>query len=205
LADSGCSVVAPDLRGHGLSPATSSYRFVDMAADLLSVGSEWDLVLGHSLAGPITASFASQSDGVGKLLLLDPLLDIPSERFDEVVSDQLSELDPVATAESLLAINPRWHLEDCFHKAVGARATSPFVVGACLRDNAPYHHLGLLERLDVATVILGSDPEAGALFLPQSLTHLDNALVTYRMIEGAGHSLHREQPELVVEAALGLV
>ena len=33
LAERGCHVVAPDLRGHGLSPSTSGYGFAAMAAE----------------------------------------------------------------------------------------------------------------------------------------------------------------------------
>jgi len=48
-------VIAPDLRGHGLSPHGDSYRYADYAGDLLSLlddlGLERAAVVGHSLGG----------------------------------------------------------------------------------------------------------------------------------------------------------
>jgi pimeloyl-ACP methyl ester carboxylesterase len=194
--------VAPDLRGHGLSPSTTGYRFAEIAMDLASVGSAWDLVVGHSLGGPIVAAFGLGPGRPDRLLLLDPLLDVPDDEFDALVSGQLSELDPAATAESIREMHPDWDLEDCFHKAVGARSTSRGVVERSLRDNAPYHHVGMLDALSVPTMILGSDPDCGALFHPASADLIDNPLVSYQELEGTGHSVQREQPSLVVAEVL---
>lgn len=173
-----------------------------MAADLTPVGSGWDLVVGHSLGGLVATEYAREPDRCEHLLLLDPLMDVPDSAFDGLVSDLLAELDPGATSESIRALHPAWDREDCFHKAVGARATSPYVVERCLRDNVPYHHLPKLEGLSVTTTILGSDPRCGALFHPDSMSLIDNARVTYRKLDGTGHSIQREHPDLVVRQAI---
>lgn len=205
LADFGATVVAPDLRGHGRSPSTESYTFAAMAADVASVGEGWDLIIGHSLGGPIACLVAAGDPSSRAVLLLDPFLDAPSAEFDELVDDLLSELDPHATAESIAGEQPSWHAEDCFHKAISARLTSPYVVERCLRDNAPYRHLALLETPTAPIHILGSDPVHGALFAPSAIDDVTNRRVTYRMVAGAGHSLQRERPEVVVDAARSLL
>jgi pimeloyl-ACP methyl ester carboxylesterase len=205
LAAIGCSVIAPDLRGHGRSASTETYTFDAMAADLAVVGSGWDLIVGHSLGGPIACMAAAGDQSSRAVLLLDPFLDMPDTEFEDVLDDLLTELDPHATAESIASVQPTWHAEDCFHKAVGARLTSPYVVERCLRDNAPYHHLGLLDALDAPTHILGSDPDHGAMFDPDAMSATTRGRVTYQMVSGAGHSLQRERPELVVDTVRSIL
>lgn len=205
LADLGCTVVAPDLRGHGRSPSTESYRFEAMAADVASMGAGWDLVVGHSLGGPIACLVAADDPTVRAVLLLDPFLDAPDSALDGLIAELVSELDPHATAETIASEQPAWHAEDCFHKAIGARLTSPYVVERCLRDNAPYHHLEMLDRLEIPVSILGSDPDRGAFFTAEAMDVVTNRLVTFRMVAGAGHSLQRERPDAVVDAARSML
>ncbi len=205
LAEAGCSVVAPDLRGHGQSPSAMTYRFSDHANDLATLGDSWDLIVGHSLAGPIVALVAAQTGNARRLLLLDPMFDIPDPEFEVVVADQLSEIDPNASAEDYEGDYPGWHPEDRFRKAVGARATSPFVIEQCLRDNAPYHHLELLEVLVMRTRILLADPTVGTMSLAESFDRIKNPVVTHIQIDGAGHSIQRDRPDLVIEHALDLL
>lgn len=205
LAHFGATVIAPDLRGHGRSPSAESYAFAAMAADVASLGKGWDLIIGHSLGGPIACLVAARDPSVRALLLLDPFLDAPDAEFDVVLDDLLSELDPHATADSIAGEQPGWHPEDCFHKAISARLTSPYVVERCLRDNVPYHHLGLLDSPNAPIRILGSDPHHGALFAPGAVDGVANPRVTYEMVAGAGHSLQRERPDVVIEAARSLL
>lgn len=201
------SVVAPDLRGHGQAPRAARYRIDDHAADLAALGSGWDLVIGHSLAGPIVATAALAPGFARALLLLDPVFEIADDQLDAVVDDQLSELDPHAEPGVILAANPSWSPEDAFQKAMGARLTSPSVVERCLRDSAPWHHLDLLTPDELPrTHILGADPTIGAMF-PPSLAD-DPRLgprVTYEMVQGVGHGIHRAEPVRVVDAARSLL
>ncbi len=182
-----------------------TYRFSDHAKDLASLGDSWDLIVGHSLAGPIVAVVSAQTGNTRRVLLLDPVFDIPDLEFEAVVADQLSEIDPNAGAEDYEADHPDWHPEDRFHKAVGARSTSPFVIEQCLRDNAPYHHLDLLEELAVPTRILRADPTVGTMSPAESFDRIKNPVVTHIQIDGAGHSIQRDRPDLVIEHALDLL
>lgn len=201
LAQLGCAVVAPDLRGHGRSAPAESYLFSEMAADLASLDGDWDLIVGHSLGGPIACLLATERPPRNGLLLLDPFLDAVDSEFDAIVEAVLTEVDPNATEESIAAQHPAWHPEDSNHKAIGARLTSRYAVERCLRDNAPYHHLGLLGDVNTPVSILGSDPALDALFHPEFLDRIDNTDVWYEMVHEAGHSLQRERPVVVVDRA----
>jgi len=190
LAASGHDVTAADLRGHGLSPPGDGYDFEVMASDLVALGS-WDIVVGHSLGGPIAAVATRLDPGfAARLVLVDPVFEI--DDVDAAVAGQLAELDPDATVESVAAAHPAWSPLDAHYKAVGARTTPRRVVEACLRDNRPWAHLGLLDELEVPTTILGADPSIATLFPPGHAERVRNESVHYRMIEGVGHSIHRE-------------
>jgi pimeloyl-ACP methyl ester carboxylesterase len=204
LARSGAAVTAPDLRGHGASPSALCYGLDDFVTDLVALGNGWDLVVGHSLGGTVAARALAISPGFARCaLLLEPVLELPEDDFEAVVRGQLAELgsaDPAAFQAS----NPHWHPEDCRLKAIAAAACSPFVNEAVLRDNRPWSYAGLLESLRTPVVVLGGDPAADAMLDPRLGEALAraNPNVSYRRLAGAGHSPHRDQPELVARTAL---
>lgn len=201
LVGLGCVVTAPDLRGHGQSPTAASYGFEEHAEDLRVLGGQWELAVGHSLAGPILASTAQSAGLIANLLLLDPVFEIPEDDFDAVVQDQLSEVGALVTQTSIAESNPSWHPEDCFHKAAGAQATSPFVIERCLRDNAPFDHLGRLRDLKMPVEILAADPTVGTMAPASIFTKLGMSNVSHLVLPGLSHGLHRERPDLVVDKA----
>lgn len=208
LADEGVRVVAPDLRGHGNAPRTTSYSLVAQAADLLALdGGPWDVVVGHSLAGPIVTTAVAERPGWAKsVLLLDPLFDVDDDRVPLLVDDQLFELDLNANPDHILAANPGWTHEDAFHKAYAARTTSPTTVRGCLEHNRPWHYLPLLTTPNLPpTVVIGADPAVGALFPPELAQRPEVQHVTYRTATGTGHGIHRERPEIVVAEVRGLL
>lgn len=204
LADAGFTVVAPDLRGHGDAPTTSRYRFDDFADDLAALGGKWDLVIGHSLGGPIACALARRCDAVtALLLLLDPVFVIAESDFDEVAADQIAEADLHAEPATFAAANPRWHPLDAFHKARAARSVSPFAVERVLHDNAPWNHTALACGLDRPVRILAGDPAVFTMCPAEIGGRLAAAepLVTFDVVAGTGHSVHRDAPSAVVTAA----
>ena len=203
LASLGCTVTAVDLRGHGRSPHAPSYTLDEVASDVAELDHGWDLVVGHSMGGPV-ATLVAMREERGRLLLLDPLFDVADSDFDEVVEDQVAELgsgDP----NGIQALHPRWHIEDCRQKAIAIRLTSSGAVAGYLRDNQPFHFRAILDRCVVETLILGSDPAEGTLFPPESMHEIHNRRVSYRMVIGCGHSIQRERPDQVVSAARELL
>ena len=131
LAADGRRVVAPDLRGHGRSPAAVSYALADLAADVRAIGGDWDLVVGHSLGGTLAAHLVGDPGFARRAVLLDPVLQLPEEGFEAIVAAQLAEL-------AAPPADPRWHPEDARLKRAAARQTSPYVNEAVLRDNRPW-------------------------------------------------------------------
>lgn len=203
LASLGCEVTAVDLRGHGNSPSAASYALDELAADVAALTGRWRLVIGHSMGGPV-ASIIGATGRCERLLLLDPLFEIAEVDFEAVLAEQLAELD-AADVDVVRALHPEWHVEDCRQKAIAVGLTSDHTIEACLRDNRPFLHRELLDLIKVETLILGSDPESGSLFPPETMSRIDNPLVSYRMVAGCGHSIQREQPYQVIRAARELL
>jgi pimeloyl-ACP methyl ester carboxylesterase len=195
LAAAGRRVVAPDLRGHGHSPPAAGYALSDLAADVRALGCGWDLVIGHSLGGTLAAHLLADPEFARRALLLDPVLQLPEDEFEAIVAAQLAELaDPAA--------DPRWHPEDARLKAVAARQTTPAVNEAVLRDNRPWAYERLLDDVVTPVTILGSDPARGGMLDPATGEAIAARApaVSYRRLEGVGHSAHRDAPALVLGA-----
>jgi pimeloyl-ACP methyl ester carboxylesterase len=207
LAHAGLDVAAPDLRGHGQSPSGQRYRLDDFVADLIAVGDGWDLVLGHSLGGTLIARMLAADPGFARAaVLLDPVLELPEDDFDAIVAGQLAELS-TADPAALQAEHPAWHPDDSQIKALAAAACSPLVNEAVLRENRPWDYAGLLAQSRTPTLVLGADPAAGGMLDPRLARRLaaDSAQVSYRELGGVGHSVHRDRPQLVIEAVLEAV
>nr|WP_042195166.1 alpha/beta hydrolase [Kibdelosporangium sp. MJ126-NF4]CEL21748.1 hydrolase [Kibdelosporangium sp. MJ126-NF4]CTQ92528.1 hydrolase [Kibdelosporangium sp. MJ126-NF4] len=202
LGAQGFTVTAPDLRGHGDSPHASHYTAADYAADVRALGERWDLVVGHSLGGLIALHAARDPDWTTRLVLLDPAVELSDsdvERYTELNTQEvLRPQDP----EALLAANPRWHPEDARLKFQAVLATSPYVSERTMRENAPWHYLADVEALAVPTLILGADPAAGGVFGPNlgDAVAAANTGIEYRVVAEAGHSVHRDAPDAVLEA-----
>ena len=163
--------------------------------------SNWDLVVGHSLAGPIVTTAAMTSGFTRSLLLLDPVFDIDDDTFPDVAADQVGELN--LTASQLLDAHPEWHPEDRDLKLRAGQMTSAFVVERCLTDSAPWHHLALLTHDALPpTTILAADPEVGTMFPPEHAQRVASDHVRYEALPGIGHGIHRELPDRVVQSVI---
>ncbi|WP_382304132.1 alpha/beta hydrolase [Herbiconiux sp. UC225_62] len=213
LAASGWSVTAPDLRGHGASPRTLTYRLADYTADVVNLepaGAHrpWDLVVGHSLGGAVaTVAAEANPDWTRAILLLDPVLRMPDEQHDAVVADLLGDLDRL-DADELLRANPRWHTEDAVQKVNAARVVSPFVVERTVRDNGSWHLEPVAARIRRRVRVLGADPRLGASFTAaegERLTAASPESFSAAIVEGAGHSIQRDDADRVVAEALALI
>ncbi|MCS5720998.1 alpha/beta hydrolase [Herbiconiux sp. CPCC 203407] len=230
LAEQGCAVTAADLRGHGASPRTTDYSLDGYAADVVrlrpgagtdemaagTTGGErpWDLVIGHSLGGAVSVVAAAAAPRWARtLLLLDPVIAVDHEEADDLVADLLGDLEELDPAE-LLRRHPRWHAEDAVQKVLAARVVSPFVVERTVLDNTTSGPAAGRWQLDQSLAalaprvhVLAADPECGAIFSPQQGAALTAATAdaTVQTVVGAGHSVHRDAPGIVVAAALALM
>lgn len=201
LAGAGWLVLAPDLRGHGRSPTADRFDLPTLTADVRALGTGWDLVVGHSLGGAIAASLLAEDDDVTAAVLVDPVL-----RLEEPARQSL-RVALAAEAEGLDAAgireaNPGWHERDVWRKAAATRLVSPDVVHAVLDDNDPWDLRPLAGRWRTRIELLGAAPAAGGLLDPVTADEVVEAApcdVRFRAVD-AGHSIHRERPEVVRDA-----
>lgn len=201
LADDGFDVVAPDLRGHGLSPATRRYDLDGYTADVRLLGGRWDLVIGHSLGGSIAAHLLADDGVADRGVLLDPVLRLEAPARQELERDLATEVGGTLTGDQLRREHPTWDEEDIFRKVAAAATVSPRVTSATLTHNDPWDVMSDAGRWEVPVTILAADPARDALFLPDHADELAAAGVAADVvtIHGAGHSVHRDAPADVIE------
>lgn len=196
LEAEGWAVSAPDLRGHGDAPPATRYRFDDYASDLPS--GPFDLVVGHSLGGAV-AVVAGLGD---RIVLLDPVLHVEAAEWDAVRADQVAELG--LTEERLRAAKPHWHERDIAHKLAAVRAADPRMVERTFDDNPGWNVIPQAQDLTVPTLILGGDPAVYSMLSTRTVDAVTsvNRRVEFRVVDGAGHSPHRDRPEQTIAAIL---
>ncbi|MDR7385266.1 alpha/beta fold hydrolase [Promicromonospora iranensis] len=203
LAEDGYEVVAPDLRGHGTSPRADSYLLADHVADVHALGTGWDLVVGHSIGG-LLGALAAVADRrfTRRLVLLDPALDLPDDRFETGAAEEVAEATHPPSAQAVQAAHTTWDRRDAAAVADAAKAADATAVARTLRDNTPWRYTGVISRLVVPTLVLGADPAHGALFRPRTGVELmiRNPSVRVRVVVGAGHAVHRDRPAAVAAA-----
>lgn len=197
LEGDGWDVHTVDLRGHGLAGSADSYSLADYAGDL---SGNWDLVVGHSLGGAVAVLAAQRTGFAGRLVLLDPVLDVAEDEFDEILADQLSELD--LTAESIAELKPHWHERDREAKLSGIQHTNAYAVEHTFTDTGRWNVASEAASLTIPTLILSGDHAVYSMLAASTVEELRaaNPLVDYVIIDGAGHSPHRDKPEATFAA-----
>jgi pimeloyl-ACP methyl ester carboxylesterase len=196
LADLGYTVTAPDLRSHGESPKSEDLSVPAYAADVLALGSQWDLVLGHSLGGAVVlACLETDPDFAKKLILEDPAKVI--ERNPLIRTWLLDVFNRPLTTEQISLDNPRWQIEDARAKAEALRQSGPEVVDQTLNAEA-WDGTPVLAGISVPTLLLGADPTLVALVTPEigQAFAASNPLIEFETIVNGSHSMHRDEYRL---------
>ncbi len=204
LAAAGYPSAAPDLRGHGESPRTDEYSFGGYAADVVSSHpGPWDLVVGHSLGGAVAVRAAElDPDFTAAYLLIDPAIDLDSVTLKNLRSDLVAEAEHPPSVAQLIADHPAWNREDAVRKRAALLATEPAVMSGTCDDNPDWNVGQELSRIKTPVHILGADIDPLYTNADFERHSLPGSNLTFEIVPGAGHSIHRDDPETVIARAL---
>ncbi len=200
LASDGWSATAVDLRGHGNAPRASTYAITDFASDLEATtpdgATSWDLVIGHSIGAASAVVASSRKPAWAKrLLLIDPALSLDdSVRMQILENQRLGHLHQ--SVDEASALNPQWHPLDWELKIQANRAASLFALEHAVYDNDPWDVTEYARSVSVPTHVLGGEQGLGSMFYGDYAADMlaANENFSYEVIEGAGHSVHRDKP-----------
>jgi pimeloyl-ACP methyl ester carboxylesterase len=194
LVGLGYEVVAVDLLGHGSRPVVTDYTHAAYAQDVLTHGTGWDLVLGHSLGGAVALVAQDLDPGFARMLvLLDPLLQNTDP--ENSLKQHLAGVDAKPDADELSADLPRWHRRDCAAKARALRGVDRTTVVRTIMQNASRDHRETVARLTVPTLLVGAYADA---LVDRSLGSAlagANPHVEFVVVAGSGHGIHRDSYE----------
>ena len=208
LAEAGWSATAVDLRGHGVAPRASRYRIADFAEDLAvttpSGRGAWDVVIGHSIGAASAVMAATNAPSwTQKLILLDPALELGEATKNQVLENQ-RQGHLHQGVEEIRQANPHWHPLDIELKVQAHRQASLYALEHAVFDNDPWNVTAEATALKIPTHVIGADPSQGSMFCNDYAATMvgANPQMTYEVIEGAGHSVHRDKPEDTIQAIL---
>ena len=209
----GLRVVALDLRGHGLSEHAGSYRYADYEHDLISLldalGLESAPVAGHSLGGYVALLAASRSVRVSAVLAVDvksdwteqdaALADGSRDATQRVQDDRDDLL--ARFARSLDSVG----LGDDELDALADRALEPVDGGWRYRwdrrvlASEPVEPFAFLPQVRCPVHVLAG--ARSAVMPPESARRFAGAIpgATLEIVDGVGHHVELEAPELVAE------
>ena len=208
-------VVALDFRGHGLSDHRNSYGYADYEYDLLWLLDRLELdrvtVAGHSLGGYVALSAARRSNRIGRVLAIDVKSDWTEEdsafaarsrgRSQRVEADRevlvgrlaksvdlsLDELEVVAK-RSIEQVDGGWRFR-WDRRVLDTEPVDPFAFLSGVR--CPTH------------VMAGSQSDV---MPPERARRFAEAIpgATVEVVEGAGHHVELDAPQVVAERILEL-
>lgn len=207
LADAGWYATAVDLRGHGLSPRALDYTIAAHAADLSATtpedGAAWDLVIGHSLGGASAIVAAAEDPNwARRLVLIDPAVVLTTKAQGNMESSMANTFAE-ETTETVRAAHPHWHEQDIELKVLSVRQGSPWAVRQSSSQNQSWDVRAEASRLTIPAHIIAGDPAIMSVFAGAlAVEVLKNPVFSMSVIEGAGHSPHRDKPEATMAQLL---
>ena len=167
----------------------------DYRDDVLELGAEWDLLLGHSLGGAVAlAALAARPHWTRKLILEEPA--IFGRADSAIVEWLLADFDQPLTAERVAWSNPRWHLRDAAAKAQALQQCGPEAVEGTMGE-ADWDLWHVIEKLSIPTLLLAADPDLTALIRPEmgDAAVEVNPLISFATVPNGDHSMHRDEYE----------
>lgn len=210
-------VLALDLRGHGASgrPPTG-YGLPDYVADLDRVvrglGLDRPPIVGHSLGALVALLWAAEHPSrAGRLVAEDPPLRTRPDILPAFDGWQQLNRAPVEHVAAWFAgEHPDWTPEACRRRAEAICSVHPAVFAELRAEAERNLATGRVERLEemaalaVPTLLLRGEPDLGSMTLAADAARLRAIAPDLRevVIAGAGHNLHREQPDRFLDAVV---
>lgn len=192
LVDLGFTVVAPDLRAHGMSPTGTDLTIDSYREDVRLLGNGWDLLVGHSLGGTIAAAIlAVRPDFARRVVLEDPAIDsVGTERLLAESPEPLAR----PTVAAVAAEHPDWHPRDVELKVESLLQCGVDGPRRTMDDASPWDVWPEVLALRIPTLLMAADPARGSLLSAAKGEEAErcNDLIEFVLLEGAGHSMHRD-------------
>ncbi|MEA2002453.1 MAG: alpha/beta hydrolase [Actinomycetota bacterium] len=192
LVKLGFTVVAPDLRAHGTSPAGDDLTVESYRDDVLLLGNGWDLLIGHSLGGTIAAAvLADRPDFARRLILEDPAID--SVGTARLLAES-PEPSARPTVKAIAAEHPDWHPRDVELKVESLLQCGVEGPRRTMEDASPWDVWPDVLGLRIPTLLIAADPVRGSLVSAEKGAEAagGNEFIEFVLLEGASHSMHRD-------------
>jgi N-formylmaleamate deformylase len=217
-------VIMVDARGHGRSTAPASDKAYttqlmvdDLAAFIDVMGLKKPALVGHSMGAAVAAQFAANNPGKVKWLVLeeppwgimrmnlneDARVEMAEDWRDTILDQKemsIPELIVMDKGNRDVENVPPWDDLDYPAWAESNKQVSPYVVNLA-REGWPDWRTFVAD-IDCPTLVLGGDPELGALAMPESLAEIGavNPDIQILRIANAGHSIRREQFDRYIDS-----
>jgi pimeloyl-ACP methyl ester carboxylesterase len=181
----GYRVLAPDLRGHGHSERSASYRLADFADDLVqTLPAGADLAIGHSLGG-LVLSRAVGRLRPGRAVYYDPAFVLP--QVPPRLRAQLADMMANPSRDSIESQNPRWSQADLdAEMAALALFDQSVAIGLLELTGKSF----LPEGPEVPSLVMLADPSV--VVPPDAAALLRGRGFEVVTVAGAGHCIHRD-------------
>ncbi|MCK5669187.1 MAG: alpha/beta fold hydrolase [Gammaproteobacteria bacterium] len=209
-----CKVFTLDLRNHGESEHSETMSYQDMADDVFQFISEHDLeevsIVGHSMGGKVAMQMALGHPEIIKRLII---IDIAPVQYQHSFDNLISSLD----ALPLDQISSRQEADEYLKTSVQPESLRQFLLqnlhkletGFCWRINLKAIQSCIDELMGFHTAHREKQYQKSVLFLKGEksdyIKHLYERQIfsffpraLFITLEGAGHWLHTENPDFVV-------
>lgn len=179
----GYRVVAPDLRGHGLS-SRGEYRAELLGDDLAENLPEGaDVAIGHSLGG-LSLSLAVERLRPKKAVYSDPGFTLDAVPAEAMAF--MKQMVTTATEDSVKTMNPRWSQADVEAELAGFALFDPTFLDGVRGFDGDY----LPRTAIVPSLVQLADPSLT--IKPDAADELSRRGFEIRTVKGAGHCVHRD-------------
>ncbi|NUR83756.1 MAG: alpha/beta hydrolase [Nonomuraea sp.] len=179
----GYRVIAPDLRGHGLSPR-GAYTPEALGDDLAeNLPAHADLAIGHSLGG-LSLALAVERLQPRRAVYSDPGFTL--DALPEQALAFMRQMVATATADGVREMNPRWPQSDIEAELAGfALFDAGFLDGV-----RGFEGRYLPDKAAVPSLVQLADPSLTV--SPETAAELERRGFEIRVVAGAGHCVHRD-------------